>query len=100
MRNCCFHYSVCRLITNLFPDCVKLVGCFASVFNFVSYNLCLVPSPRINSIQDSRVMSGGGEGAGGAKRLPTSFSSVTYAKVGISSKKVLTFRFNPFTPLV
>ena len=97
MKNCCFHYSVCRLITNLFPDCVKLVGCFASVFNFVSYNLCLVPSPRINSIQDSRVGRGGTRWA---KRPPTSFSSVTYAKVGISPKKVLTFRFNPFTPLV
>ena len=70
MKNCCFHYSVCRLITNLFPDCVKLVGYFASVFNFVSYNLCLVPSPRINSIQDSRVMSGGGGGGGGGKKAP------------------------------
>ena len=43
--NCCFHYSLD--FTNLFPDCVKLIGYFASAVNMVSFNPCVDPSPRI-----------------------------------------------------
>ena len=37
---------------------------------------------------------------GGGSPPPTRFTSVTYAKVGISPQKFLTFSFNPFAILV
>ena len=37
----------CRLKTNIFPDCVKLIGYFASAVNVVSSNPCVGPSPRV-----------------------------------------------------
>ena len=43
IRNCCFHVSV-DLIQILFPDCVKLIGYFASALSSVSFNLCPGPS--------------------------------------------------------
>ena len=36
----------CRLYTNLFPDCVKLIEYLASGVNVVSFNRCVGPSPR------------------------------------------------------
>ena len=37
----------CRLNTNLFLDCAKLTGYFATAVNVVSSNPCVGPSPRI-----------------------------------------------------
>ena len=39
--------SQCRLNTNLFPDCVKLIGYFASPVNVVSFNPYVGLSARI-----------------------------------------------------
>ena len=33
--------------TNLLPDCVKLIGYFASAVNVISFSPCVGPSPRI-----------------------------------------------------
>ena len=38
--------SYCRLDTNLFPDCVKLIGYFASAVNVVPSNPCVGLLPR------------------------------------------------------
>ena len=37
----------CRLNTNLFPDCVKLIRYVAFAVYVVSSNPCVGPSPRI-----------------------------------------------------
>ena len=37
----------CRLDINLFPDCVKLIGYFASAVNIVPSKPRVGPSPRI-----------------------------------------------------
>ena len=40
----------CRLNTNLFPDCVTLIGYLASAVNVVLFNPCVGPVVKVSDV--------------------------------------------------